>query len=38
MSHEQLLSCIRLYAEKVVPRVRELLAEEAVDPGPLARA
>lgn len=30
MSHEQLLSCIRLYAEKVVPMVREMMAEEAV--------
>ena len=29
MPHEQLLSCIRLYGEQVIPRVREMLAAEA---------
>ena len=27
VAHENLLACIRLYGEKVIPRVRELLAE-----------
>ena len=30
LGHERLLSCIRLYAEKVVPMGREMMAEEAV--------
>jgi probable LLM family oxidoreductase len=29
MQHEDLLSCIRLYGEEVIPRVREMLAREA---------
>ncbi len=29
MSHEELLSCIRLYGEEVIPRVRQLLARDA---------
>jgi probable LLM family oxidoreductase len=29
MPHEELLSCIRLYGEEVIPRVREMLAREA---------
>ena len=28
MSHEQLLSCIRLYGQQVIPRVREMLGAE----------
>jgi alkanesulfonate monooxygenase SsuD/methylene tetrahydromethanopterin reductase-like flavin-dependent oxidoreductase (luciferase family) len=29
MPHEELLSCIRLYGEEVIPRVREALARDA---------
>ncbi len=29
MSHEELLSCIRLYGEEVIPRVRQMLARDA---------
>ncbi len=28
MPHDQLMSCIRLYGEEVVPRVREMLSLE----------
>jgi hypothetical protein len=28
LAHEELLSCIRLYGEEVIPRVREMLAAE----------